>query len=68
MIRKIQTNKDLAFVFIPKAFMELLGLHKGQSVDVRVVHEKILIAPVTEPSTAIVTDASQQSSQGVCQR
>lgn len=46
MIRKIQKNRDLSFVFIPKAFIELLGLHKGQRVDVRVVEEKIIIFPV----------------------
>ncbi len=46
MIRKIQTNRDLAFVFIPKAFIELLDLHKGQKVDVRVVDEKIVIVPI----------------------
>ncbi len=46
MIRKIQASKDLSYVFIPKAFIELLGLTKGQKVDVRVVDEKIVIAPV----------------------
>ena len=48
MIRKIQKNRDLSFVFIPKAFIELLGLHKGQRVDVRVVEEKIVIVPVKD--------------------
>lgn len=46
MIRKIQRTRALSYVFIPKAFMELLGLTKGQRVDVRVVDEKIVIAPV----------------------
>ncbi|VVB86210.1 Antidote-toxin recognition MazE, bacterial antitoxin [uncultured archaeon] len=59
MIRKIQTNRDLSFVFIPKAFMELLGLQKGQKVDVRVVDEKIVIAPVLENRQVTRTDASQ---------
>ena len=48
MIRKIQNNRDLSFVFIPKAFIELLGLHKGQCVDVRVFEEKIVIVPVKD--------------------
>ncbi len=56
MIRKIQTNRDLAFVFIPKAFMEHLGLHKGQKVDVRVSENKIVIAPVQTAQAR--TDAS----------
>lgn len=48
MLRKIQMNdKDLAFVFIPKAFVELLGLTKGQKVDVRVAEKKIEITPVS---------------------
>lgn len=47
MYRKLQTNcRDLSFVFIPKAFIEVLGLTKGQKVDVRIVDEKIVIAPV----------------------
>ena len=45
MIRKIQQNRDLSFVFIPKAFVEHLGLHKGQRVDIRIKNSKIEIAP-----------------------
>ncbi len=51
MIRKIQSQKALAFVFLPKAFIELLGLHKGQKVDVRIVNEKIVITPVEPVKT-----------------
>ena len=47
MISKIKFQKDLAFVLIPKAIIELKGLRKGQKVDVRIVDEKIVIAPVT---------------------
>jgi len=46
MIRKIQFQKELAFVFIPKAIMELMGLTKGQKVDIRIVEEQIVIVPV----------------------
>lgn len=46
MIRKIQFRKELAFVFIPKAIMEHIGLTKGQKVDIRIVEEQIIIVPV----------------------
>lgn len=45
MIRKIQGQRDLRFVFIPKAFIEILGLEKGQKVDVRIENEKITVVP-----------------------
>lgn len=51
MIRKIQANRDLRFVFIPKAVIELLGLQKGQDVDVRVSDGKIIVAPVQPAKT-----------------
>jgi bifunctional DNA-binding transcriptional regulator/antitoxin component of YhaV-PrlF toxin-antitoxin module len=47
MIRKIQANRDLRFVFIPKAVIELMGLEKGQDVDIRVNDGKIIITPAT---------------------
>ena len=46
MITKIKTNRDLAFIFIPKEVMEFMGLAKGQKVDIRVVDEQIVIVPV----------------------
>ncbi len=45
MIRKIQANRDLRFIFIPKVIIEMLELDKGQDVDVRVTDGKIIITP-----------------------
>ena len=56
MLRKLQMNdKDLGFVFIPKAYIELLHLSKGQKMDVRVVNKKIMITPI--PISKIETGA-----------
>lgn len=64
MIRKIQANRDLRFVFIPKAVIELMGLEKGQGVDVRVSDGKIIIAPV-QPAKVETDAASTQPAKEV---
>lgn len=58
MIRKVQGQRDLRFVFIPKAFIEILGLEKGQKVDVRIENEKITVVPVpaAKPKTGTASD------------
>lgn len=65
MIRKLQNNgKKLTFVFIPKAFTELLELNKGQKVDVRVHDGKIIIVPIA-PSAKIVGLQAASTTKGV---
>lgn len=46
MIRKIQAQKNMRFVFIPRAYVELLDLKKSQKVDVRVENGNIIIIPI----------------------
>jgi len=62
MIRKIQAQKNMRFVFIPGAYVELLGLKKGQKVDVRIDKENIIVVPIPaakrETGTASALDGA----------
>lgn len=56
--RTVMKVKDSLVITIPKDLCDLIGIKKGTILKVELKGQRIIFAPVTELSTAIVTDAA----------